>query len=237
MRHHLSVFILLISALFSHVRIALACESQPNYWFAEIYSIGSMLLPEHVTIELSPKDSAKGYFLINNDSDTPLYVLPQEVRTVVMVTQEVTLAEDGLSEENTPEEILLIDQVPSLAAFTVTRTAPLRLDTDNFTALVPYIEERNIIDFSRPSFVYLPISQRGEFHLVHGEQIFTVQFAISYALNENFSPVVCGEAIELVPQQTVAFAEESNKSTLISTISFGAILLVTVGAMLWIRKK
>jgi len=232
-----AVIIILLAMLLSNIQIAWACEPQPDYWFAEVYNIGSMLLPENVSIELSPRNTGKGFLVIHNDFETPLYVLPQDARAAILVTQESAIAEDGLAEENTPEEILLIDQVPNLAAFVITNEAPLRLDVEIFPALVPHIEDRNILEFSRPSFVYLPITQRGEFHLVYNEQIFTVQFTISYALNKNFSPVVCGKEIEPVTQQEVTFAEESNNSILISTISFGVILLITLGGMLRIRKK
>lgn len=236
MIRHLAILVFLIGAYFSLPHQSSTCEPQPDNWFTEIYSIGSMLLPEHVTIELSPKDSAKGYLSIYNNSETALYVLPQEARSIVMVSQEPALGEGELAEENTPKEILLIDLVSSLAAFTVTSSAHLHLDMDNFTTLVPYIEERNIVDYGRPSFVYLPIAQRGEFHLVYGEQIFTVQFAISYALNDNFSPVVCGEELAPAVQQEDTFTDEANNSILIGAVAVSIIFMVSLGALLWVRK-
>ncbi|MBC8497211.1 MAG: hypothetical protein ISS57_16945 [Anaerolineales bacterium] len=235
MIQRLAAFILLLGALFSPSQTARACEPRPDYWFAEVYSIGSMLLPENVIIELSPRNSAKGYLLIHNNSETPLYVLPQDARETILVTKEPSIAEDGFAEENTPEEILLINQAPALAAFVLTNKAPLRLDIENLSALVPYIEERNILDFSRPGFVYLPITQRGEFHLVYEEQIFSVQFTISYALNENFNPEVCGEEIEPVAQQEVILANDANSSILTSRIAFTVIALVTLGAIIWLK--
>jgi hypothetical protein len=237
MRLHLVIFILFFGAFLSRGQTAWACTPQPDYWFAEVYSTSSMLLPENVTIDLSPRDSAKGYLLIHNYMDTPLYVLPHDGRAAITNTQEPTIAEEGLAGENSPKEILLFDQVPNLAIFTITKDAPLRLDTDNLPDLVPYIEDRNILDFSRPGLIFLPITQRGEFHLVHDDQIFTIQFAISYALNEYFDPIICGEEIVPSAQQEVPFSNETDNSITISTIVFGIIVLVTWGAILRIRNK
>ena len=237
MKQRLAFLILFLGAFLSSSQTAWACEPRPDYWFAEIFSIGSMLLPENVIIELSPRNSAKGYLLIHNNADAPLYVLPQDERATILVTKEPSIAEDGLAEETTPEEILLIDQVPALAAFVVTKETPLRLDNENLPALVPYIEERNVLDFNRSGFVYLPITQRGEFHLVYEEQIFSVQFAISYALNENFNPQVCGAEIEPVAQQEVILANDAKSSIVASTIAFSLISIFTLGAILCFRKR
>jgi len=185
----------------------------------------------------SPQDAAVGDFQISNLSNLSLYVLPMDAIQSLVATVEPSFTGDGLSEEQTSEEIFLLDRATELAAFVLNSDESLTLDLESLTALVPYIEERNIIGFSRPSFVYLPITQRGEFHLVFGDQLITVPFTISYALNENFNPEVCGEEIEPATQQEVSFDEESNNSILISTIAFGTILLVTLGAIIWIRKR
>lgn len=206
-----------------------ACEPQPDHWFYEVYNIGSMLLPENVTIELSPRDSAQGYLTITNNSDLPLHILPQDARGKIMVTPDAAAAitEDGLAEENTLEEILLVEKVPELASFIVTQEASLQLDIENLPGLVPYIEVRNISDYLRPSLIYLPITQRGEFHLVYNEQIFTVQFTISYALNEDFSPEVCGNKVEMIHQQEIELSNERN-SFITDTIALLAISIIDI---------
>ncbi len=226
----------LIGGILSLPHQTKACEPQPDYWFAEVYSIGGMLLPEEIDIKLSPRDSAKGYLLIHNNAQTPLYVLPHEARAAVLVTEQPSITQDGLAEESTSDEILSIDQVPALAAYVVTSEAALRLDTQNLPRLVSYIEDRNILDFSRPGLVYLPIAQRGEFHLVHDEQIFTVQFTISYALNENFNPETCAKEIEPVAHQEVT-GSEGQTSLFTSTIAFTLICICTLLTLYQLRKQ
>lgn len=231
MHQRILTIIFPLLTLLTNVQPVQACEPQPDHWFYEVYTIGSMLLPENVTIELSPWASVQGYLLISNNSDLPLYVLSQNAREKIMVTPEPAIAENGLENENTPVEILLADQAPALATFIVTRAAPLNLNVGNLPDLVPYIEARNIADYSRPSLIYLPVTQRGQFHLVYNEQIFTVQFMISYVLNENFSPELCGEEIKSVHQQERKAINEppgiiadSIAVLLITAITFGGIL-------------
>jgi hypothetical protein len=228
-------FALITTLLFLPHRIR-ACEPRPDYWFTEIYNISDILLPENIVIKLSPRPSTRGYLQIYNDSEIPLYILPQDARAIIMVTEEPALAEDGLTEENKPETILLIDQVPELAIYTVTSQAPLYLDTKNLPTLVPYIEDRNITDFNRPGFISLPITQRGEFHLVYGKQIFSIQFSISYALNGNFNPEDCGKGIESTTQQETSFAKNQN-SLISNTIVVSLIFLLTLGAILRLQKN
>lgn len=239
MRARYIPLILFLCSLIFPFQVAWACEQHPDYWFTENFSIGGMLLPENVTIELSPWNSTEGYLLIENASKTPLYVLPQAARQAIMVTAEPQVAEDGLAQENTPEEILLVNQVPELAVFVVTNEAPLQLDVENLPALVPYIEYRNIADYSRPSLVYLPITQRGEFHLVYNQQIFTVQFSIAYALNDQFSPEVCGEEIVPLAHQDIGFGGilDDQASVMVGSIAFLLIALLTLGGILKRGKK
>jgi len=189
-----------------------------------------MFLPENVTIELSPRESATGYLLIQNNSEIPLYILPQNARSSILITAEPELAEDGLAEENTPKETLVVNQVPELSAFVVTNTPPLSLDVWNLPTLVPYIEARNIADYQRPSLIYLPVTQRGEFHLVYNDQLYTVQFTISYALNENFDPEDCGQNLEATKVQDIGQVDR-NDNVLGTSIALLLITLLTFGAL------
>ncbi len=231
----LAISFILISLLTSAQQVQ-ACEPQPDHWFYELYNISSMLLPENVNIELSPRDSAQGYLLIANNSDLPLNVLPQDARAKVMVTPEAVIAEDGLADEKTLEEIMLIDLVPELATYIVIQEEPLQLDVENLPELVPYIEARNITDYSRPSLIFLPVTQRGEFHLVYNEQIFTVQFTISYVLRENFNPELCGEDIESTHQQEIITSIEQT-GIIADLIAIVLITAITFGGILFRRKK
>jgi len=236
MRPPFAAFILLLGIILSQSPSAKACVPRPDYWFAERYQFGPVELPESIVLVQSPPDVAQGNYQIINRSDLPIYILPMDARPSLVATTEPSVTGEGLSDEESIEEILLLDQAPGFATFIIETGEMLQLDNQNFTELIPYIEERNILEYSRPHFVYLPITQRGEFLMVFDDQLITVPFTISYALNENFSPEICGEVIEATTQQEVAFAEESNNNILIGTIAFCAIILFTLGAIIWIRK-
>lgn len=212
------------------------CEPRPDYWFAERYEFGPVNLPQSIKLDQSPPNVAQGYFQIRNQSEFPIYVLPIDARPSLVATTAPSISGDGLSDEQSPEEILFLDRAPELATFVIDAGESLQLDNANFPILIPYIEERNVLDFGRPAFIYVPLTQRGEFLLVYDDQLAKVPFTISYAINENFTPEVCDEEINPITQQAVAFDEESNNSILISTIAFGVILLVTVGAVFLVRK-
>ena len=188
-------FIGLIFALLTSGRAAAqACEPRPEAWFAEVFGI---LLPadfpETLKLVTSPKDVARGYLEISNQSDAPVYLLPPAVEQALISTTQPAIADETLSGEITPELILRSERAPTLAAFIIQPGEFLRLDTASLTALLPYIEARNIIDYNRPGLVLLPITQRGEFILVHEVQLYTIQLTIAYALNEGFVPENCGE--------------------------------------------
>jgi hypothetical protein len=236
MKHIFATVIVVLSTFIAPSQSAQTCEPQPDTWFIEIFNISSMLLPENVSIELSPRDSSTGYLLIQNNSEIPLYVLPQDARTAILVTAEPEIAEDGLAAENIPQEILLVDLAPELAAFVITQGTPLQLGVENLPGLVPYIETRNISDFRRPSLVYLPVTQRGEFHLIYNDQLFTVQFSISYALNENFNPENCGEEREALTDQEFDIVDGQD-NLIGSSIAFFLISLLTFGGLLFFHEK
>ncbi len=229
--------IIFLSVMFlSRTLIVQACEPLPDYWFAERYEFGPVNLPETIDLVQSPPDVAQGYFQISNHSDSPLYVLPMDSRASLVVTAEPSITGEGLTQEQTTEEILLIERAPDLATFVIEAGKIFTLDNESFPTLVPYIEERNVLDFSRPAFFFLPITQRGEFLLVFDDQLITVPFTISYAINENFTPEICGEDIESSTQQEIEFASEADYSVLISAVAFGVILLVSLGSIVGVRK-
>jgi len=232
-----ALIVFLFAILLSNVQNAWACEPQPAYWFAERYEFGPVNLPKSIELVNSPKAAAQGYFEITNHSDKLLYILPMDALPSLVATAKPSISGDVLSEEQTSEEIILVDRAPELATFVINAGESLQLDKKNFPTLVPYIEERNILEFSRPHFVYLPITQRGEFLLVLDDQLITVPFMISYAINENFRPEICEEVFESSVQKDVVYVEESSNSILVSTIAFGVIVLVTLGAMFWLRKQ
>ena len=231
-------FSLLATALFSvwftSTGRAQECQPQPDDWFAEVYQLVLPAdLPAALRITTSIKDVAHGFLEIANAADAPLYVLPAAAQGELVSTVQPELTGEGLSGEVTPELILHVERAPALAAFVVETGASLRLDTATLRALLPYIEERNVRDLTRPGFIILPITQRGEFLLIYKEQLFTVEIAISYAINEGFAPETCGEVLA-APTSTKPLDSGLAAHTLSGVM---ALLLLLVSAGVVARRK
>ena len=84
--------------------------------------------------------------------------------------------------------------------------------------------------------MYLPVTQRGELHLIYNDQLFSVQFSISYALNENFNPENCGEEREVMADQEIGFVHGQD-NLLSGSIAFLLITLLTFGGLLRFQGK
>ncbi|MBT3389058.1 MAG: hypothetical protein HN413_01460 [Chloroflexi bacterium] len=198
---------ILLALLTSGLAAAQKCEPRPEAWFAEVFGIQLPAdFPETLKLVTSPKEVAHGYLEITNDSNAPLYLLPPTAEPTLITTAQPAIADETLNGEINPELILHHERAPDLAAFSIQPGETLHLDTTSLTALLPYIEARNIIDYSRPGLVLLPNTQRGEFLLIHGVQLYTIQLTIGYAFNEGFAAEICGETVKA---QTESIAEAS----------------------------
>jgi len=214
-----------------------ACQPQPDYWFLETYRAETETLPESLSLLASPPHVERGYFQLENHADAPVYVLPLDAIASVTVTETPPLAAELSDEDNPTEEQVLLEKVPDLAVYVIENGETLRLDIDTLPKLVPYIEDRNISDVDRPGFVRLPMTQRGAFHLVQGEQLFTVPFTISYALNEDFSPVNCESSdIEKRAEENVTVEQQPATATFVSTVAVVLLTILVALALLWFRQ-
>ncbi len=214
------------------------CQPEPDYWFLETYHAETEALPEIISIHASPPHVERGYFQLENHADAPLYVLPLDAAAAVTVTETPALAAELPDEENPPEEQLVFEKVPDLAVYMVEAGESLRLDINTLPKLVPYLEDRNILDVDRPGFVRLPMTQRGAFHLVQGKQLFSVPFAISYALNQNFSPVNCESTdIETRTEEIVSAGQQPPTATFVSTLAFVFLIVLVALAVLWLQQQ
>jgi hypothetical protein len=209
------------------------CQPQPDYWFAEKITIAPLDLPEPLSITHTPKNAVRGHIQIQNESNHPLYVLPNNTSQIILVTETPSISSEGLSGEVAPKQVLLFEQVPALAAHIIRRDEPLQLDVFTLPTVVSYIEDRNVSGFHRPGFVILPTTQRGEFYLVYEQEFITVTFAISYALNSNFNPEDCGGALDISSHHSIA-PSKGQESTLASAIALTAMLCITALATLWL---
>jgi len=237
MVYRLAFIVFILGTQFSLRHQSETCEPRPDYWFAERYDFGPVNLPQSVKLVQSPPNVAQGYFQIRNQSEFPIYVLPIDARPALISTEAPSISGDGLSDEQSPEEIFFLDQAPELATFVIDAGESLQLDNANFPILIPYIEERNILDFARPAFFYVALTQRGEFLMVNDDQMISVPFTISYAINENFNPQVCGGNIETTTQQDIDTLVEPKNIVISSTITITLIVAISLGAIFWIRKR
>ena len=187
-------FLLLPTLLLTTACSAETCEPWPDYLFVETFTIESGEWPDAIIIAVKPESAARGYLSIENNSDIPLYIFPREARQNIIVTEEPAFAgEEMLAEEYTAEENLLSDKVPGLAAYVVTagQYDSLTFSIEELLIIDPRLEDRNVLDFTRPGFVEMPAGQRSELLLVYGGELYEVTFTISYKLNANFAPVDC----------------------------------------------
>lgn len=214
------------------------CQPEPDYWFLETYHAETKALPESISIHTSPQHVERGYFQVENHADAPVYVLPRDADAAVMVTATPSLDADLPSEENPPEKQLVLEKVADLAVYVIEAGESLHLDIDTLPKLVPYIEDRNILDVDRPGFVRLPMAQRGAFHLVQGEQLFSVPFAISYALNQDFSPVNCeATEVEEKTKEVISYVQKPAPATIVSTAAFVIMTIFVALALLWLWQR
>lgn len=187
-------FVLLSTLLLTTACSAETCEPCPDYWFVETFAIESGEWPEAISVAVNPGSAARGYLSIKNNSDIPLYIFHREARQNIIVTEEPAFAgEEMLAEEYAAEEYLLSDKVPELAAYILTsgQYDSLILSIEGLPTLDPRLEDRNVLDFTRPGFVEMPAGQRSELLLVYDGELYEVTFTISYKLNANFAPVDC----------------------------------------------
>ncbi len=208
------------------------CVPRPDAWFAEVFRVHPPEdFPETLELATSPKEVAHGYLEIINHSHAALFVLPYNARDQMITTIQPALADDDLAEELTPQVVVHFEQVPNLAAFVINDDESLRLDTISLTALLPYIEDRNQFDFTRPGLVLLPITQRGAFYLAHDAAVYEVEITIHYALNEGFNPETCDQEFAaqresgIIPDPHLFYAQLGGIALLIAiVVAAGSVL-------------
>lgn len=168
------------------------CEPQPDYWFGEIFTVKAERMPDGVSVTPSPGDAVRGYIRIENTTSELLYVLPGEALREVIVTEEPPISDGGKVEEDyIPEEHLLLEKVPELAAFAVTAGTPRQLGISELTVLMPGFVDHNVLDMTRPNFLNLPNGQFTTFYLVYAGELYPVTVTIRYRINPAFNPVLC----------------------------------------------
>ncbi|MBU0482782.1 MAG: hypothetical protein ABIG63_10345 [Chloroflexota bacterium] len=233
-------FMLLLTLMLTTTRPTEACEPWPDYWFVETFAIESGEWPEAITVAVSPESTVRGYLSIENNSATPLYILPRAARQHIIATEEPIFAWEGmLAEESAAEEYLLSDQVPGLAAYILTagQYASLTLYIKDLPTLDPRLEDRNVLDFTRLGFVEMPAGQRSELLLVYDGDLYEITFTISYKLNPNFAPGDCSQEDDNFEATKAAKSAHTNAQTTSasSLLVMGIILILVFGIVGWLN--
>ncbi len=233
-------FVLLPTLLLTTARPAEACEPWPDYWFVETFAIESGEWPETIIVAVNPESAVRGYLSIENNSATPLYILPREARQNIIATEEPIFAGEGmLAEESAAEEYLLSDIVPGLAAYILTagQYASLTISIEELPSLDPRLEDRNVLDFTRPGFVEMPAGQRSKLLLVDDGELYEVTFTISYKLNPNFAPGDCSQEDDYFDATKAAESVHTNATTTStsSLLVMGLILILVFGIVGWLN--
>ena len=155
---------------------ARAYEPVMDYWFIETFTLGKVDLPEGVTIRPSELESSpRSYFILQNTTDTPLYVMSLEYKAVlVMATPD-------------PGWKTRLSVAHEVASYMVTPNKVATLNMESLTDLDPKLVDQNVLTFDPPpAGLAIPGSQTSELLLVYGQQVIEVPFGITYALNTEF---------------------------------------------------
>lgn len=228
---------LLSILLLTTARLAEACEPWPDHWFVEILAIESGEWPAAIKVAVNPESAVRGCLAIENNSAIPLYILPRQARQNIIVTKEPIFAgEEMLAEESAAEENLLPDRVPGLAAYILSagQYASLNISIEELLILDPRLEDRNVLDFTRPGFVEMPASQRSELLLVYDGELYEVTFTISYKLKPNFAPGTCGQGDEEATQAAESARTNASAVSTGSDLVVGIILTLVCGILGWL---
>lgn len=175
---------LFLSALSFHP--ALACEPVKDFWYAEVFSLAPLTLPEGIVISPSdPQQLPCGWIAIYNQNEQPLFVMSLGYRDKLVLT--------STPDPDYPARLRLAHEV---ASYTVGGRRPaLMLEMPALTDLDHSLQDRNVMDYTRPdtSTLEIPASQSSELLLVYNEQVIQVPFTLSYQINQHFNPNTCSQ--------------------------------------------
>jgi hypothetical protein len=153
-------------------RLARAFESNRDFWFIEIYTLGDVQLPEGVSISTSdPQGEPRGYILLENQTETLLFVLSLGYKDVLVM------------ETPDPNWKDRVNGAHEVASYLVVPDRPAVLDMQALSDLDHTLRDINVVDDAPPDEdTPVPEPQISELLLVYGDQVLEVPFVISYAL-------------------------------------------------------
>jgi hypothetical protein len=152
-----------------------ASEPGQDYWFSETFTLGDVELPLGVVIRTSdPATTPRAYLYLDNQTETILYVLSLSYEDVlVMKTPD-------------PEYKARLNGAHEVASYLVALDRPANLGMEALINLDRDLEDRNVLNIDPPLVnVSIPATQSSELLLVYSDQVITVPFTVTYALNTN----------------------------------------------------
>jgi len=154
-----------------------AFEPRKDYWFIETLTIGDVELPAGVVIRTSdPKIQPRGYLILENQTETLLFVLSLGYKNVLVMTTP------------DPNWKIRVNAAHEVASYLVAPDRTGYLSMEALTDLDRDLEDRNMRTIAPPSEnIPIPAAQSSELLLVYDGQVIVVPFTVTYALNTDFT--------------------------------------------------
>jgi hypothetical protein len=170
------MLLLMIGAIQSGASSATGFTPAMDYWFIETLKVGDVELPAGVDIIASnPSMQTRGYMLLNNRTETLLYVMSLGYK-------------DGLVMA-TPDPIwkARVSGAHEAASYLAALDRPAYLTIEALTDLDHNLVDRNVLSNDPPpEDVSVPAAQKSELLLVYGGQVIEVPFTLAYLPNTHF---------------------------------------------------
>ncbi len=229
------VFLLLLGATQHNGHQASASEPKMDYWFIETLKAGGLELPAGVDILASdPSLQPRGFFVLENKTEIPLYVMSLSYKAVLVMT---TPDPNWKSRVNGAHEAASFIAVPGRSAY---------LDMAALTDLDQNLVDRNVLSSAPPpDNQSIPAVQSSELLLVYADQVIEVPFTLTYSLNTHFDSgslsstqpglnvQATGIAGSTSTQQAEALAEREARETFLVVGLVGITILAVSGWLVW----
>jgi hypothetical protein len=227
------VLLLVLGAARLSVHRAKATEPKMDYWFIETLMPAAVRLPAGVEIRASnPSSQLRADFVIENKTQTPLYVMSLGYKDVLVMT---TPDPNWKARVNGAHEAASFIAVPGRQA---------NLDMPALTDLDKNLVDRNVLSGDPPlENTPVPAAQSSELLLVYGEQVIEVPFMLTYSPNTHFgnglpaSTTLSVQAAETAtPTQLVeSAAERATREYFLAVGLIGVTILAVSTWLVWLR--
>ena len=175
-----------------------ACEPYPEYWFTETITFTVPALLENISIYATdPGVTPRAAFWLYNPNEDVLYIIPKK------------------DSEQVDTGALSPTSAEAMAWITVNaQNSPVMLEIEQLVALDSGLQDPNPVNMSRPApeAIQIPAAQHSELFLVYQDQVITVPFTITYAINPYNSVAECNTWYERAAQTDEARVQSATDS-------------------------